>query len=73
MQDGTVIHGRPGSSKFTWSGTIVTRRLVLAGARGGIRGRVWVGHRHAEPGQPGQAGSDHQGNVSDAPPEGHGT
>jgi hypothetical protein len=72
MQDGTVIHGRPGSSKFTWSGTIVTRRLVLAGARGGgLRGRVWIGH--PEPGQPGQAGPDHQGDVPDAPPEGHGT
>ena len=31
------------------SGSIVSRRLVVAVHRGGLRGRVWVGHRHLEP------------------------
>ena len=42
-------HGRPGASRGTGSGAIVARRL-MAGARGGLRGRVWVGHRHPEAG-----------------------
>ena len=41
-------HGRTGASRYTGSGAIVPRRLVMAGSRGGLRGRVWVGHRHHE-------------------------
>ena len=41
-------HGRSGASRDTGTGAIVSRRLVMAGHRGGLRGRVWVGHRHLD-------------------------
>ena len=32
-------------------GALVSRRLVLDAHRGGLRGRVWVGHRHHDSGR----------------------
>src|SRR4029079_7978294 len=48
QQDDQVNHGRPGASRGTGNGAIVSRRLVLAAHRRGRRGRVWRAHRASE-------------------------
>src|SRR4051794_17962184 len=68
-QDGPVNHGRPRASRGTGNGAIVSRRLVLATHRGGLRGRVWVGHRHHDGAQPGaDNGAPHPGDLPEPPP-----
>src|SRR3954452_20874946 len=44
-QDGTVHHGRSGASRISRSGSIISRRLVMAGGARGGRGRGVGGDR----------------------------
>src|SRR5215208_4538228 len=66
-----VHHGKSGASRFTGSGASAARRLLLAGPRGGLRGGVWVGHRHAEPGSGAPLGNPEAGHPGDLPNADH--